>query len=70
MFSVIKHQFWFPLCTAASNSTPNTAEMARQRAAPDEILPMSQASGQSDKHKLLSGVSLSQRGDELIKIVQ
>jgi hypothetical protein len=44
--------------------------MARQRAAPDEILPMSQASGQSDEQKFSSGVSQSRRGDELIEIVQ
>jgi hypothetical protein len=58
------------LHNAASNSTLNTAEMARQRPAPDENLPMSQASGQSDKQKFSSGVSQSQRGDELIEIVQ
>jgi hypothetical protein len=51
-------------------ATLNTAEMARQRAAPDEILPMSQASGQSDEQKFSSGVSQSRRGDELIEIVQ
>ena len=44
--------------------------MARQRTAPDKILPMSQASGQSDKQKFSSGVSQSWRGDELIEIVQ
>jgi hypothetical protein len=70
MFSVTKHQFWFLLCTATSNVTPNTPKMAGQRGAPDKFLPMSQASGQSDKNKILSGVSQSWRGDKLIKIVQ
>ena len=59
-----------PAAITASNSTNNTAKMARQRAAPDEILPVSQASRQSDKKKILSGVSQSQRGDKLIEIVQ
>ena len=44
--------------------------MAGQRPVPDKILPMSQASGQSDEQKFSSGMSQSQRGDELIKIVQ
>ena len=44
--------------------------MAKQRVAPDEILPMSQASGKSDEQKILSGTSQSQRGGELIEIVQ
>ena len=44
--------------------------MAGQGAAPDETLPMSQASRQSDEKKFLPGMSQSQRGDELIKIVQ
>ena len=43
--------------------------MARQRAAPDKNLPMSQVFRQSDKQKILSGMSQSQRGDELIEIV-
>jgi len=66
----MEHQFWFLQHTATLNSTHNTAEMARQKAASDEILPMSQASRQSDEKKISSGMSQSQRGDELIEIVQ
>jgi hypothetical protein len=40
--------------------------MARQKVAPDKILLMSQASRQSEKEKILSGMSQLQRGDELI----
>ena len=70
VFSVMEHQFWFLQCTIALNSTHNTAEMARQKAAPDKILPMSQASRRSDEKKISSGMSQSRRGDELIEIVQ
>jgi hypothetical protein len=38
--------------------------------APHEILPMLQASRQSDEEKFSSGVSQSQRGDDMIEIVQ
>src|SRR5882762_7446273 len=70
VFSVTEHQFWFPQRTAALNSTCNAGEMAGQRAAPDEILSMSQASRRSDEKKISSGMSQSRRGDELIEIVQ
>jgi len=66
----MEHQFWFSWNTAALNSTHNAAEMARQRAAPDKILPVSQASRQSNEKKFLSSTSQSQRGDKLIEIVQ
>ena len=70
VFSVMEHQFWFLRHTATLNSTHNTAEMAGQKAAPDKILPMSQASRRSNEKKISSGKSQSQRGDEFIEIVQ
>jgi len=69
VFSVTE-QFWFLWCTTTLNLTHNTAEMARQKAAPDKILPMSQASRWSDEKKILLSMLQSQRGDELIEIVQ
>ena len=70
MFSVTNTNFGRCGILVASNSMHNTAQMARQRVAPDEILSMSQASRKSDDGKISSGVSPSQRSDELLKIVQ
>jgi hypothetical protein len=62
-----------PILVPAAYQQPQiqcTTQMARQRVAPDKILSMSQASRKSDDRKILSGVSQSQRSDELIEIVQ
>ena len=56
--------------TATTNFAINIDGMTQKTITPDEFLPSSWPSRKGDKTKILSGVSRSQRGVDLIKTLQ